>query len=91
MRTARTTTALLVALAAAGAANAERVSIEHDAASPQASYAARRLGEALREGGHEVRLTNFFVANDRNLFHWALVREEVAADVAPARAARAGE
>ena len=56
MRTARTTTALLVALAAARAAQAERVSIEHDAASPQASYAARRLGEALREGGHEVRL-----------------------------------
>ena len=48
-------TALLMTLAAAGAAHAERVSIEHDAASPQASYAARRLGEALRDGGHEVR------------------------------------
>ena len=34
---------------------------------------------------------NFFVANDRNLFHWALIREEVAADVAIARAARRGE
>jgi len=34
---------------------------------------------------------NFFVANDRNLFHWALVREEVAADVTIARAARVGE
>src|SRR3972149_3327687 len=34
---------------------------------------------------------NFFVANDRNLFHWALVREEVAADVTIARAAREGE
>ena len=43
--------------AGGGAAHAERVSIEHDAASPQASYAARRLGEALREGGHEVRFT----------------------------------
>ena len=31
---------------------------------------------------------NLFVANDRNLFHWALVRDEVAADVAIARAAR---
>ena len=47
-------TALLLTLAAAGSAHAERVSIEHDAGSPQASYAARRLGEALREGGHEV-------------------------------------
>ncbi len=34
---------------------------------------------------------NFFVANDRNLFHWALIRDEVAADVAIARAARRGE
>ena len=34
---------------------------------------------------------NFFVANDRNLFHWALVRDEVAADVAIARSAREGE
>src|SRR3990172_4798132 len=55
--TARTTTALLITLAAAGAAHAERVSIEHDAASPQASYAARRLGEALRDAGYEVRFT----------------------------------
>jgi len=55
--TARTTTALLMTLAAAGAAHAERVSIEHDAASPQASYAARRLGEALRDAGYEVRFT----------------------------------
>jgi hypothetical protein len=30
---------------------------------------------------------NFFVANDDNLFHWALVRDEVAADVDVARAA----
>ena len=34
---------------------------------------------------------NFFVANDRNLFHWALVRDEVAADVTIARSAREGE
>ena len=34
---------------------------------------------------------NFFVANDRNLFHWALIRDEVAADVTIARAAREGE
>jgi hypothetical protein len=34
---------------------------------------------------------NFFVANGRNLFHWALIREEVAADVATARAARPGD
>ncbi len=44
---------------------------------------------------HDMKLThynhNFFVANDRNLFHWALVRDEVAADVAIARAARVGE
>jgi hypothetical protein len=33
-------------------------------------------------------LLDVLVANDRNLFHWALVREEVAADVAIARAAR---
>jgi hypothetical protein len=43
----------------------------------------------------DMRLThynhNFFVANDQNLFHWALVREEVAADVAIARAARKGD
>jgi hypothetical protein len=39
----------------------------------------------------DMRLThynhNFFVANHENLFHWALVRDEVAADVAIARAA----
>lgn len=34
---------------------------------------------------------NFSVANDRNLFHWALVQEEVAADVAIARAAGKGD
>jgi hypothetical protein len=34
---------------------------------------------------------NFFVANDQNLFHWALVRDEVADDVAIARASRMGE
>ena len=50
-------TVLVMTLAAASAAHAERVSIERDAASPQASYAARRLGEALRDGGHEVQLT----------------------------------
>ncbi|WP_442886713.1 hypothetical protein [Congregicoccus parvus] len=32
---------------------------------------------------------NFFVANDDNLFHWALVRDEVARDVAVAEAATA--
>ena len=55
--TTGTTTALLMVLVAAQAAQAERVSIEHDDGSPQASYAARRLGEALRDVGHEVRLT----------------------------------
>ena len=30
---------------------------------------------------------NFFTANDDNLFHWALIRDEVANDVAVARAA----
>jgi hypothetical protein len=39
----------------------------------------------------DMRLThynhNFFVPNEKNLFHWALVRDEVAADVAIARAA----
>ena len=30
---------------------------------------------------------NFFTANDDNLFHWALIRDEVAADVAVAEAA----
>ncbi|HEY6551953.1 MAG TPA: hypothetical protein VI669_01285, partial [Vicinamibacteria bacterium] len=34
---------------------------------------------------------NFFVANDQNLFHWALVRDEVAADQAIARAPRKSE
>ena len=41
----------------------------------------------------DMRLThynhNFFTANDDNLFHWALIRDEVAADVAVARAATA--
>jgi hypothetical protein len=52
------TLALVVTIAilgAAGAAHAERVFVEHDAASPPASYAARRLGEALRQSGHDVR------------------------------------
>ena len=31
---------------------------------------------------------NFFVRNDKNLFHWALLRDDVAADVEIARAAR---
>jgi hypothetical protein len=44
-----------VTLAVTGAAHAASVSIEHDAASPQASYAARKLGEALRDRGYEVR------------------------------------
>jgi len=48
-------TAILVTLAVAGPAQAASVSIEHDAVSPQASYAARKLGEALRERGYEVR------------------------------------
>jgi hypothetical protein len=44
-----------------------------------------------RNGSQSYVGGNFFVANDRNLFHWALVREEVAADVTIARAAREGE
>jgi hypothetical protein len=50
--------ASIVALSAslvASAAQARPVSIAHDAASPQAGYAARKLGEALRERGYEVR------------------------------------
>jgi hypothetical protein len=47
-------TAILVTLAVGGTARAASVSIEHDAASPQASYAARKLGEALRDRGYEV-------------------------------------
>jgi hypothetical protein len=46
--------ALLAGLAAS-AAHAGSVSIVHDAASPQARYAARKLGEALRTRGHAVR------------------------------------
>ncbi len=42
----------------------------------------------------DMRLThynhNFFVANDNNLFHWALIRDQVANDVKIARDARAG-
>ena len=48
----------ILALAAAlvtSSALAEVVCVVHDAASPQASYAARKLGEALRERGYEVR------------------------------------
>ncbi len=41
----------------------------------------------------DMRLThynhNFFVANDDNLFHWALIRDEVARDVEIARSAEA--
>ena len=41
----------------------------------------------------DMRLThynhNFFVANDDNQFHWALIRDEVARDVAVAVAANA--
>ncbi len=42
----------------------------------------------------DMRLThynhNFFVANDNNQFHWALIRDQVANDVKIARDARAG-
>jgi hypothetical protein len=42
----------------------------------------------------DMRLThynnNFFVANDKNWFHWALIRDEVAKDVDLARSSRAG-
>jgi len=43
----------------------------------------------------DMRLThynhNFFVPNDDNLFHWALIRDEVARDVEIARAAQRAE
>ena len=45
----------LVATLAASTARAGSVCVVNDAASPQASYAARKLGEALRERGYEVR------------------------------------
>jgi hypothetical protein len=48
-------TAVLLASLAAAAADAGVASVELDTASPPASYAARRLGEALRERGYEVR------------------------------------
>ena len=71
----------------------------------QKARAVAHLERALAHWDEVVRITrplyrdmklthynhNFFVANDRNLFHWALVREEVAADVTIARAARVGE
>jgi hypothetical protein len=67
--------------------------------------AVAHLERAVAEWDEVVRITrplyrdmklthynhNFFVANDKNLFHWALVRDEVAADVAMARSAREGE
>jgi hypothetical protein len=67
----------------------------------QQARAIAHLERALGHWDEVVRITrplyrdmklthynhNFFVANDRNLFHWALVREEVAADVAIARSA----
>jgi hypothetical protein len=51
---------LLLPLSIAGclfatAADAQRVTIVHDADDPQASYAARRLGEALSGAGYTVR------------------------------------
>ena len=52
---ARATALAFVAILAASTAQARSVSIVHDAASPQASYAARKLGDALRERGYEVR------------------------------------
>ena len=71
----------------------------------QRARAIAHLEQALAEWDEVVRITrplyrdmklthynhNFFVANDRNLFHWALIREEVAGDVAVARAARKAE
>jgi hypothetical protein len=71
----------------------------------QQARAIGHLERALAHWDEVVRITrplyrdmklthynhNFFVANDRNLFHWALVRDEVAADVDLARAARSGE
>jgi hypothetical protein len=71
----------------------------------QKARAVAHLERALGHWDEVVRITrplyrdmklthynhNFFVANDQNLFHWALVREEVAADVAMARAARQGK
>ena len=71
----------------------------------QRARAIAHLERALAEWDEVVRITrplyrdmklthynhNFFVANDRNLFHWALIREEVAGDVAVARAARKAE
>jgi hypothetical protein len=67
--------------------------------------AIAHLERALAQWDEVVRITrplyrdmklthynhNFFVANDQNLFHWALVRDEVADDVAIARASRMGE
>ena len=71
----------------------------------QQARAVAHLERALAEWDEVVRITrplyrdmklthynhNFFVANDRNLFHWALIRDEVAEDVAIARAARRAE
>ena len=71
----------------------------------QRASAIAHLERALAEWDEVVRITrplyrdmklthynhNFFVANDRNLFHWALIRDDVAADVAIARAARKAE
>jgi len=52
---------VLVAGLVATAAHAATVSVVHDSASPQARYAARRLGEALRERGYDVRAAGGFV------------------------------
>jgi hypothetical protein len=70
----------------------------------QRALAVTHLERALAHWDEVVRITrplyrdmklthynhNFFVANDKNLFHWALVRYEVAADVEIARTARPG-
>jgi hypothetical protein len=65
--------------------------------------AIERLGAALNAWDEVIRITrpiykdmrlthyngNSFDANPRNLFHWALIRDEVAQDVEVARAAHA--
>jgi hypothetical protein len=82
--------ALLVALASPTTAHGGSVSIVHDAASAQDEVV--RITRPLYR---DMRLTHYnhnsFVANEKSLFHPALVRDEVAAEVAIARAARKGE
>ena len=69
------------------------------------ALAVAELEKAVGEWDEVVRITrplyrdmklthynhNAFVPNEKNLFHWALVRDEVAADVEIARAARRSE